>query len=64
MISHELSALVNKYRDAFTQIQSRLEALSNERKHLLIIANNIAPDRDFKLTMEQLTAFGFDLLEE
>ena len=62
-LSKNLRAKLGRYKNAFGKIQSRLEELDRERRRLEMIARNINPERSFKLSLTQLSAFGFEDIE-
>jgi DNA-binding Lrp family transcriptional regulator len=58
-----LKSVVYTYSSRVTKIQVIIEQLREERRRLVLIERNVAPDRAYKLDLNKLSAFGFEDVE-
>jgi len=59
-ISDDLHERIQNYRKYFNSLKDRIEVLESEKRKLSMILRNITADRKYKLTLAQLSAFGFE----
>jgi hypothetical protein len=58
-----LRLLLASYTDKIDAIKERIEELNLERRRLVLIQKNIIVDREYKLDLNKLSAFGFEDIE-
>lgn len=59
-VSDELARVIEVCRKTFRIYRDKIEEYEIEKRSLQVMARNIDPDRSYKLTLNQLSAFGFE----
>ena len=59
-VSSSLERRFKRYEVVFDQVRERSKELDLETRRLLLILNNIDPERIYKLDVNKLSAFGFE----
>lgn len=59
-ISDGLQARINRHKELAGLVAERLRALDRERRELMLLGGHVDPKRSYKLTLSQLSAFGFE----
>jgi len=62
-VAWKLRHKIDEYKSMFQVIKGKIESLEFEKRRLEMIARNISSDRKFKLSLVQLSAFGFEDIE-
>ena len=62
-VSGEMQARISRHKGLAQQVAERLRSLDEERRVLYLVSYNIDPKRAYKMTLEQLSSFGFEDLE-
>lgn len=62
-IAFKLRQKIDEYKSMFDIIKEKIKNLEMEKRRLNIISRNISSDRKFKLSLVQLSSFGFEDLE-
>jgi hypothetical protein len=60
---NNLRHLLKEYSNKVNTIKERITELTRERRRLLLISDNILEDREYKLDLNKLSAFGFEDIE-
>jgi len=58
-----LRNILENYVTEVRKIKNKIVVLENEKRRLLLMKNNINDDRDYKLDLNKLSAFGFEDIE-
>jgi hypothetical protein len=58
-----LRSLLTRYSNQVEVLKSSIHKLEEEKRRLNLISDNINPDREYKLDLNKLSAFGFEDIE-